>query len=217
MTRKLFLTSSGFRKDNQSPWRVEIVDGFKRLLGKDPKGLRCAFIPTAADPEEDKWFVDTARGEIADLGMDLLEADLKEDKDTIRKKLECADVIYVNGGNTFYLLDWVRNSGLDKYLGELLDQGKVYVGVSAGSALVGPSIEAAGWGPFGDPNIINLEDLTGLNLVPFLAYPHYTEAEKEVIEEHLKDINYKILPITDNQAILVEDQNWQLVGEGAQV
>lgn len=214
---KLLLTSAGFRKDNQSPYRTEIVDGFKKLLGKDPKGLNCAYIPTAADPEVDKWFVDAGRQELLDLGMDIVETDLKEDKEVIRRKLEDADVIYMNGGNTFYLLDWVRKSGLDKYLRGLLDQGKVYVGVSAGSIIVGPSIEVAGWGPTGDPNTINLQDLAGLNLVPFAISPHFTEPEREVLEENLKHIDYKIIPITDAQAMLVENEDWQLIGQGEQI
>ncbi len=215
---KLLLTSAGFRKDNQSEWRKEIVDGFNKLLGKDPKGLKCAFIPTAADPEEDKWFVGVARDEIVGLEMELVEVDLKNpDKSAIKEKIEQSDVIYVNGGNTFYLLDWVRKSGFADYLKGLLEQGKVYFGVSAGSVIVGPSINISGWGPTGDHNTINLIDTTGLNFVPFAISPHFTEAERSVLEEKLGEVSYPIVALTDEQAMLINGETQELIGEGAKI
>lgn len=213
---KLLLTSAGFRKDNQSPFRQGLVDGFKRLLGKDPKGLKCAYIPTAADPEEDKWFVEAGRQELQDLGMNLIEVDLKDpDKISIKKKLESSDVIYVNGGNTFYLLDWARKSGFSSHLKELLDQGKVYIGVSAGSLLVGPTIESAGWEGLDviDKNIVGLQDLSGLNIVPFVVSPHFVETDRSTLENKMKKVNYPVVAITDEQAVLIDGDKKEFMGE----
>lgn len=215
---KLLLTSAGFRKDNRSEWRKEIVDGFKKLLGKDPKGLKCAFIPTAADPEENKWFVDTARAEILDLGMELVEVDLKDpNQSAIKEKLEQAKVIYVNGGNTFYLLDWIRKSGLRVYLKDLLEKRKVYVGVSAGSVIVGPDIEISGWGPTGDPNVINLEDTTGLNFISFAISPHFTESERIILQQKVGEVGYPVIALTDEQAMFIDGENQVLLGEGEKI
>lgn len=193
----------------------EIRDHFLWFLGQDPKGVKVGFIPTAADPEDDKWFVQASLDELDQLGMEVKVVDLKgENKDSLLSKLAECEVIYVNGGNTFYLLDWVRKSGFDQIIGQLLDGGKIYCGVSAGSILAGPDIDPAGWKPSGDVNQVGIENLTALSLVPFAIFPHYTENHRRILEEKTKGINYPVIALTDKQAIMSENGRNELVGEG---
>lgn len=207
--KKLFLTSARLPKETR--------DYFLKLLGKDPKETTVAFIPTAADPEDDKWFVQAAIEEIAEIGMKVLEIDLKkENKISLDNKLSKCDVIYVNGGNTFYLLDWTRKSGFDEVIKRLINKGKIYVGVSAGSIIAGPNIEIAGWGD-GDKNSINLADLTGLNLVDFAISPHFIESDRGLLEKMSKKVNYEILALTNSQAVLVDGKISKVVGLGKRV
>lgn len=207
--KRLFLTSTGLPKETR--------DYFLRTLGKKPSELKVAFIPSAADPENDKWFVKAARDELIEIGFQVEDVDLKIDPALLKHKLEVVDIIYINGGNTFYLLEWVRKSGLAKYLEELINNGKIYIGVSAGSILVCPSIELAGWDPGWDKNINNLRDTTGINIVPFAVSPHFTEEERAILERNRPNINYEIIAITDKQAILVEDEEYKIVGEGERI
>ena len=209
MKRLLFLTSTGLPKETRNY--------FLEKLDKKPQDLKAAFIPTAADPENNKWFVEAARDELVTLGFQVEDVDLKIDPGVLRKKLENSDIIYINGGNTFYLLEQVRKSGLDKYLEELINSGKIYIGASAGSVLVGPNIEAAGWDPGWDKNINGLEDLTGINIVPYLVAPHFTEEDRDIIERNKPNVNYEVVPITDKQAILIKDNDMDIVGEGETV
>ncbi len=207
--KKLFLTSTGLPP--------ETAQYFLKLLGKDPQETKVAFIPTAADPDENKWYVEAARKQLFDLKFLVEEVDLKDPPEKIREKLEKAEVIYINGGNTFYLLDWVRKSSLDKYLGRLIGSGKMYIGCSAGSILVGPNIEISGWNADGDKNMVHLQDLTGLNLVPFAVSPHFTEKDREVLEKKSKEVSYPVLAITNSQAIMVENNKYEVVGTGEKV
>lgn len=209
MKRRLFLTSAGLIPETRQ--------AFLDILNKPPSELKVAFIPTAADPEEDKWFVDSAKKELKELGFNFFEVDLKNDPNLIRKNLKECDIFYLNGGNTFYLLDWVRKSGLDRYLGKLLDQGKIYIGASAGGILVGPDISLAGWDPSWDKNLPNLQDFTGLNFVPFAISPHFEESDRELLERKSKEVNYPIIALTDKQAVLVEGNKWQVVGQGEKI
>ena len=102
--RKLFLTSGGLPNETR--------DAFLKLLGKNPQDTRVAFIPTAKDPEEDQSYVQRSLDQLDELGFVYESTDLKEySKETLGEKLTQFDVIYVNGGNTFYLLDWIRKSG----------------------------------------------------------------------------------------------------------
>src|SRR5688572_1729614 len=51
------------------------------------------------------------------------------------------DALYIQGGNTFHLLDQMRRSGADRIIQELvIGHGTVYCGVSAGSIVAGPEI-----------------------------------------------------------------------------
>ncbi len=56
---------------------------------------------------------------------------------------------------------------------------RFYLVVSAGSIIVGPDIEVAS---LGDPNDVNLDDLTGLKLVPYIITPHYNKKEESDVE-----------------------------------
>ncbi len=205
---KLLLTSTGLPNE-------AIRSKFLQVMGKNPKDITVAFIPTAADPEEDKWFVKSAMDEIKEIGMQLFTVDLKEENEqSLREKLAGCDVVYVNGGNTFYLLDWVRKSGFDKVIRDLVGQGKVYIGTSAGSLLVGPDISVSGWKSSWDRNIVGLKDFSGLGLVPFVVSPHFAESDRQVLENNMKEVNYPIIALTDKQAVIVFDDKQELIGEG---
>lgn len=209
MSRKLFLTSTGFNP--------EINVHFSNLNLKNLDDTIVAFIPTAVDPYEDKHLIEYDRNVIKLMGMHIREIDLKlEDEESMKLKFTSCDVIYVCGGNTYYLLDWVRKSGFDKVLPGMLDNGKIYVGVSAGSIIVGPDIEPAGWEPQPDENIAGLLDTTGIGLVSFGISPHFEEKYKTVLEEKSKGINYPLIAISDQQALVCIDKEYKIVGNGAQ-
>jgi len=204
--RKLFLTSGGLPNETR--------DAFLKLLGKNPQDTRVAFIPTAKDPEEDQSYVQRSLDQLDELGFVYESTDLKEySKETLGEKLTQFDVIYVNGGNTFYLLDWIRKSGFDQIIGDLLDQGKIYLGVSAGTIVAGPNIETAGWKNL-DRNFLNLTDLTGLNLVPFSVFVHYEPEFQTLIESETTRITYPMIVLTDQQAVLGEETRYKIVGPG---
>ena len=80
-----------------------------------------------------------------------------------------------------YLLKWVRESKFDVKLKELLANDKVYVGVSAGSIVVGTSIEISGVGRTADKNQGYVEDLRGLRQVPFMVAVHMNSEEKFIL------------------------------------
>lgn len=209
MGRTLLLTSAGLPKETR--------DFFLDLLTKPPERSTVCFIPTAADPEKDKWFVVKAKNEIKEIGMKLKEVDLKnETKVSLLRKFSKCDVIYVNGGNTFYLLDWIRKSGFDRIIPKLLKMGKIYVGSSAGSYITCPTIEQATW-KHQDRNKVGLTDLTALNLVPFLITAHFEEKYRPLIEKAAKTTKYPIVVLNDTQAILVENNLYKLVGKGKKI
>ncbi|MDD5146263.1 MAG: Type 1 glutamine amidotransferase-like domain-containing protein, partial [Candidatus Pacebacteria bacterium] len=205
--KKLFLTSSF--------WNV--VNEFIAFLEKDPKGLTVGFVPTAADPYNDKWFVEADKKALVDIGLKVKEIDIKnKTENELREEFKGADTIFVAGGNTFYLLRETRKSGFDKIAKELIEQGVVYVGSSAGAYLVCPTIEASTWKHHNSDHF-SITDFTALNLVPFLITAHFKPEYADIIKEAALNCKYPIKILTDQQALAVEDEKVALVGNGDEV
>lgn len=189
------------------------------LLELLPKkeSVHVAFIATASDPEPDKWYVTKARAQLQEAGMHVFDIDLKEEiADSLWKKLIGIDAIYLTGGNTFYLLDWVRKSGFDNILPKLLDRGTIYIGSSAGSYIVCPTIDVANWKGI-DKNDFGITDFTALNLVPFYLFAHYDNNYDQLIMENYKNLSKPLIALNDHQAVIVRNEQYQIVGEGNQL
>lgn len=209
--KKLFLASSFRTLLSDKKLKNELLN----FLSKKPEDIVIAHIPNAADPEKNKSYVKESTDQLEAMGMKIKKIDLrKENKSLLKKKFTGCDVIFVNGGNTFYLLDIFRKSGLGKILPDLLDQGKVYVAASAGSYIVCPTIEAAGW-KHADRNIVGLKNLKGLNLVPFIITAHYDkEKYHDSVEYGAKKSKLPVVALYDTQAITVEGDKYKVVGSG---
>ncbi len=206
---KLFLTSAGLVP--------EITEEFLKLLEKKAEETELCFITTASNPEKDKWYVEKDRKRLLELGFRITEMDLEqENENSLKNKLEKFDVIYVEGGNTFYLLKHIRECGFNKAIKSFLSRGGVYVGVSAGSYIASPTIDAATW-KHTDKNITNLKDLRALNLVPFLITAHFEEKHRSIIEKAASQTKYPIIALNDKQAILVKNEDIKIIGEGEKI
>ncbi len=204
---KLFLTSAGLPP--------ETTEEFLKILPKNPEELELCFIATAADPEENKWFVEKDKKRLLELGFKIKEIDLKqENTHSLRIKLKGVDVIFVEGGNTFYLLKYVRKSGFDKVLKPFLDRGGIYLGVSAGTYIAGLDISPTQWKHAEDKNIVGLKDLRGLCLIDFAIFSHYKPKHESIIKENKHKIPSTIVALTDKQAVLVNGKDYKIVGSG---
>ena len=205
MQPTLFLSSAGIQPG--------IKDTFLHLLPKEPQTCVAGFIPNAADPIKDKSYIEIARRQVLDCGVNIMDIDLKgQTEHSLLKRLSSCDVIFVNGGNTLYLLDVIRKSGFDKIISTLLDRGKIYVGISAGSYIACPTIDVAAFKRH--DNLLNLTDLRALNLVPFYIFAHYSDLYKNLVKKESEKLNKPLVALTDKQAVVVHHNEIRVVGEG---
>jgi peptidase E len=209
--KTLLLTSNGMQM------KSEII----KLLQKPAYDITVAFISTASKPEENLDYLKRDWNIMRDeMGFNLQEIDIEGKKEAeVMKLLELKDIIFVEGGNTFYLLNAMRKCNFERVIRKLLKHGKVYIGVSAGSIVAGRTIKTAGW-KNEDKNIIGLKNLRGLNLVPFDIFVHYKPEHAEIIKQQIKipKKRKKTLRIlTDEQAILVQGKEIMLIGKGEQI
>ena len=194
----------------------EIRDYFISVLPKKkPEENRVAFVTTAAYGEsKNPTWMEKDRQLLRECGIKHIEdLDLKDKKQKdLERILSDKDIIFVNGGNTFYLLKWVRESGFDKVLPNFLKKGGLYVGISAGSYIACPTIEAATW-EHQDRNKVGIIDFTALGVVSFLITAHFEEKYRTVVDHAAKGTKYPIVALSDKQAILVKEGKVKIIGE----
>lgn len=177
--------------------------------------MRVAFIPTAADPYKDKWFVKEDRDTLEEMGCEVVDVDIKEKtKQELERDLRNMDIIFVAGGNTFYLLNYVQKSGFGDVVKDLvLGKGVLYIGSSAGAVLAGPDIKPVE--VLDDPTAApDLQSTKGLKLVDFVVLPHYGDKKykekfRGIIKKY-KDI-YQLIPLRNEQAVVVEGSQYSVV------
>ncbi|MEM0465286.1 MAG: Type 1 glutamine amidotransferase-like domain-containing protein [Candidatus Pacearchaeota archaeon] len=125
----------------------------------------------------------------------------------ILPSLQGYDAVYICGGNTYYILDRIRKTGLDSSIKKFVRKGGLYIGVSAGSIIAGENIEIAGWGTEGDINDINLKDLRGLGFTKIAVFPNYKSKLKSEVEEFRSNVAYPVESIKDKEAIIILGKN----------
>ncbi len=205
----LLLTSSGKFITSQRGLNI-----FSKPLNR----MKMAYISTASKGVDDKSYLEEHKARMKELNFDFKEIDIEgKNEQELREVLAGKEAIYVEGGNTFYLLKAVKESGFGKVIKDLISRGIIYIGSSAGSYIVCPTIEMAAWKHQDRFDRYGLKDLTALNLVPFLITAHYEPEYKEVIKRGIDNTKYPVKILTDQQAILVQDDQVKLVGEGEEI
>lgn len=211
---KLLLTSGGLMNSS-------IISALKHLTQKPFNKVNLAFIPTASNMEEgDKWWLIEDLKICKELGFKAIDiVDISAlPKKVWKKRLEVADVLLFEGGNTYHLMYWINKSRLRDFLPELLES-RVYVGISAGSIVATPSLilSSAEKEPLKEIGETIYEE--GLGFVDFLIEPHinnkyFPELTFEHVKKQSRKISQPIYALDDNCAIKVVDKRVTIVSEG---
>ena len=193
--KKIVLTSCGIIES-------ELKAQFYSLLDKDISQIKLLFITIAVDGEKDpdRTWLKEEYETILNLGIkeeNIIEYHYEENTD-----FSSYDVIYMIGGNTFYLLKELREKQLDEKIIQAINNGVIYVGSSAGSIILGKTIETAL--PY-DENWVGLEDFTGLNLVDGIIIPH-ANRKQEFIKEVKEKYSDKIIELYDDYGIVISEK-----------
>ena len=103
---------------------------------------------------------------------------------------------YVNGA--YYLLK--EKNSVEKII-QAINNGVIYIGSSAGSIILGKTIETA---LHYDENWVGIEDFTGLNIVDGIIIPH-ANRKQEFIAEAKEKYQDKIIELYDDYGIVIND------------
>ncbi|RZS91951.1 dipeptidase PepE [Aquimarina brevivitae] len=86
------------------------------------------------------------------------------------KALQQTEGIYTGGGNTFLLVDQLYRTHTMQVLAEAINQGKPYLGTSAGSNICGLTMQTTN-----DMPIVYPPSFKTLGILPFNINPHYLD------------------------------------------
>ena len=134
------------------------------------------------------------------------------DEELLGPLVQETDVLLVNGGDPLYLCYWMRQSGLADLLPSLRET--VYVGLSAGSMVMTPSIgeDFVGWTPpTGGDETLGLVDFA---IFPHLDHPDLPENTMADAERWAAGMPVPAYAIDDETAIKVVDGTVDVVSEG---
>jgi dipeptidase E len=218
---KLLLTSAGIKNQR-------IHDALLGLLGKPIAESSALCIPTASYALPGgagmAWHFITGREPrtpMCELGwaslgvLELTALPSIGDEDWIPMVRE-TDVLLVNGGDPLYLCHWMRRSGLADLMPSLSET--VYVGLSAGSMVMTPSIgeDFVGWTPpTGGDATLGFVDFSIFPHLDHEALPENTMADAERWAAGMTVPCYAIddetaIKVTEGVVDVVSEGNWKL-------
>jgi dipeptidase E len=222
---KFLLTSGGISNNSI---RTALVD----LLGKPIAESSALYIPTAlyANPNGSAMVARLIRGDtntapfpdgfisMCDLGWKSLGVLELTALPSIGEKrwlplVQETDALLVEGGDPLYLCYWMRQSGLADLLPRLPREA-VYVGLSAGSMVMAPSIGEyfVGWKPpAGDDRTLGLVDFA---IFPHLDNPDLPGNSMADAEKWADGMPGPTYLIDDQTAIKVTDGAVEVISEG---
>lgn len=209
---KFLLTSGGISN-------TSILHALEELLGKPIAKSSALCIPTAAyavpDGPAEAWRQIFPWSELRWKAFGVLELTALPsiNEDHWLPILQAADALLVGGGENLYLCYWMRQSGLADLLPSLLRK-TVYVGASAGSMVVTPTLGETYDGrnpPVGSDRALGLVDFT---LHPHLDAEYMPEASLANLARWAAGVQMPAYAIDDQTAIQVVDGAVDIISEG---
>ena len=88
----------------------------------------------------------------------------------------------------------------------MLEQGKVYIGISAGAYVMCPTIEVSNWDESGKDRF-GVTEFSALNYVQFFVKAHYKDEIFEVVNEKEKSLSSSLYRLRDGQGLLIENNS----------
>jgi peptidase E len=182
--RKILLTSAGFETKN-------IENTFLKLINKEINQIKTIFVPTAAiNPD--------AIAVLPECMNDLLKVGILPENIVVYdlhfmftfEELCNYDVIYFTGGNTQYLLDRINDTGFNEPLKQYINNGGIYIGVSAGSIIAGGNLPK------------------NLGYINCTLDVHVDKGSKSGTIDISKCSH---ISLTNNQAILIQDDKYEII------
>lgn len=174
---------------------------------------RVAFV-TAAHLHDESVYFERIRAALEPAppeGAGLELSHLRWDREPLATLAE-AEALFMGGGNTYALLQRLREAGLLEAIRARVAAGMPYLGASAGSNVAGPTILTTN-----DWNVVGLDRFDALGLVGFNINPHYKEADPAMaaFSETRDDRIREYHAVNTNPVLGLEEGAWVIANGSA--
>lgn len=214
----MLLTSAGLMNDKLKGLFIE-------LAPEPVEQLKVAFVITASLGElgDKAWLVKDLNSLYMAGVAEVDIIDISHPKKEWLPRLEWADIIWVEGGTTKFLMHHVEKSDLKDELAKLLET-RLYIGVSAGSMILGECLPADA-----EAKIYKGDNLAEpyksvhaylgwlpVHIVPHYRSPYFDTRDDEALQALANLTDYPVYALDDDSAILVEDGDIKrVISDGA--
>lgn len=215
MNRHLLLLSSSKPRRNAA-FLSHAYPLLKVFLGSKEQVL---FIPYASPGGiSHQAYTQLIQQAFAQLGLKQRVEGIESYNDPV-KAIQQAEALFVGGGNSFLLLKTLYDKHLLDPMRERILGGLPYIGSSAGSNLMGPTLHTSN-----DMAIVHPPSLDALGILPFNINPHYPLEENKhhngetradrIREFHALPQNTQpILAMYEGSLLHLEEGKLQLIGQ----
>ena len=191
---------------------------FATVVGHLAQGAVRAAVVTTTEPKlkERNRNAVLARETLLAVGIPVVEFfdfDVRASAD-----LATFDLVYLAGGNPYYLLQRVRESGADAVIEEMIAAGRPFIGSSGGALLLGQSLNVV---PVFDTSVPDLgcRNPMALGVVPFTVLPHSNRWRARFADYAARLATARafcrsqIVEIADDEGLLVEGDTITRIGD----
>lgn len=179
------------------------------------QNIRSICVVSLQESYEDKKRTDYQVNKLMQMGYKVRHFNLSEE--TSPNLMEEGQMLYVCGGNTYRILNYIKEKKMFDYFMGRINRGDFYFGISAGSMLCCPDIKISSYGTkeggMNDKNVVGLENFKGFGVIPFYIYPHYSDTESKEVKRFYDDTKSPVIAINDSQMITVDSEGINVVGD----
>lgn len=170
---------------------------------------KVGFIPTAGDAfDSAPYFRTRTLRQLKSWGYDIIDMDIsKMTQEEIIKSLDYIDVLFIGGGNTFYLLqEFQKKPKIRDEISRRIDEGMLYIGESAGAIIAcddisfSTSMDDTSKAP-------DLENTKGFGFVSTPIIPHANHPKYFKNAEEIEKTEPKSISLNEDMALFVEIEN----------
>lgn len=201
----IILAISGGSIQSTHPLNIKAIELTKK---EHPNVL---FIGTATHDEEQ--YIEYMRHYYEEMGCfyDSLNVSSEVlEYSTIASKFDWADLIYVGGGDTGYMLDTWKQYGVDQAFEKAFHEDKVFTGVSAGSGMwFHTCYDDTEF--FKNPDNWDYIFIDCLDYFPFTINPHYNEEGRNSFDWRVYEQSYSGFAMDNDTALLIEGNHIQAI------
>jgi len=201
---------------------IEVKGGVElaeKMIGKNRKDINIAVINEASAMEfgDHRFVIDTLKDLAANFGgkIEIVHL-LALTKERVLERINAADMLFVLGGNTEWLMRVFEKTSFTEILLEVL-KTKLYVGSSAGSMILGhlPSYknQDSGYGKADHFDVTKYLDLLDFSILPHFHAEYMNNRGDDWAIAESKAVDYPVYALSDHAAIMIDGDKVEIIGK----